>query len=213
MACRWAATCRVRIRARRPGWRSRRPRIPDGGQSLDRVQVIKGWVDAQGETHEKVFDAAWSNDRKPGADGKLPSVGTTVDVANASYSNSIGAAVLDYRPGPTRLFNPAERAYYYSPRDRNPRRRAGSTYRRQALRRRTADHRPTRRHPARLHLTGLVRAFGRLNFHKQQLSRESTMTPKGLKFGLLLTAMSVAAIHGGQGRHDCQSQATDHQGR
>ena len=84
---------------------------PDGA-NLDRVQVIKGWVDAKGETHEKVFEAAWSDGRKPGADGKLPSVGTTVDVANASYSNSIGAAVLN-TTWTDPQFNPAERAYYY----------------------------------------------------------------------------------------------------
>jgi hypothetical protein len=84
---------------------------PDGG-NLDRVQVIKGWVDAKGETHEKVFDAAWSDSRKPGADGKLPPVGSTVDIANASYSNSIGAAVLD-TAWTDPAFNAAERAYYY----------------------------------------------------------------------------------------------------
>ena len=84
---------------------------PDGG-NLDRIQVIKGWVDAQGQTHEKIYDVAWSGDRKPGADGKLPSVGNTVDVANATYSNSIGAPVLDTAwTDPD--FKPAERAYYY----------------------------------------------------------------------------------------------------
>ena len=84
---------------------------PDGA-NLDRIQVIKGWVDAQGQTHEKIFDVAWSGDRKPGADGKLPLVGNTVDVPNATYSNSIGAPVLDAAwTDPT--FNPAERAYYY----------------------------------------------------------------------------------------------------
>jgi len=84
---------------------------PDGG-NLDRIQVIKGWVDAQGQTHEKIYDVAWSGNRKPGADGKLPSVGNTVDVANATYSNSIGAPVLDTAwTDPD--FKPAERAYYY----------------------------------------------------------------------------------------------------
>jgi hypothetical protein len=84
---------------------------PDGA-NLDRVQVIKGWVDAGGQTHEKIFDVAWSGDRKAGADGKLPLVGSTVDVPNASYSNSIGAAVLDTTwTDPT--FKAAERAYYY----------------------------------------------------------------------------------------------------
>src|ERR1700748_3121181 len=67
---------------------------PDGA-NLDRVQVIKGWVDTQGQTHEKIFDVAWSGGRKPGPDGKVPLVGNTVDTANATYSNSIGAPVLD----------------------------------------------------------------------------------------------------------------------
>ena len=49
------------------------------GANLDRVQVIKGWLDAAGKTHEKVYDVAWSGDRKPGADGKLPPVGNTVE--------------------------------------------------------------------------------------------------------------------------------------
>jgi len=84
---------------------------PDGA-NLDRVQVIKGWVDAKGQTHEKIFDVAWSGDRKPGADGKVPLVGDTVDIQNAAYSNSIGAPVLDTAwTDPT--FSPAERAYYY----------------------------------------------------------------------------------------------------
>ncbi len=84
---------------------------PDGA-NLDRVQVIKGWVDASGATHEKVYDVAWSGDRAPGADGKLPLVGTSVDIAHATYSNSIGAAVLATAwKDPD--FNAANRAYYY----------------------------------------------------------------------------------------------------
>ena len=66
---------------------------PEGG-NLDRIQIVKGWVDAQGARQEKVYDVAWSGDRKPGADGKLPAVGNTVDVANATYTNSIGSAQL-----------------------------------------------------------------------------------------------------------------------
>ncbi len=64
------------------------------GANLDRVQIIKGWLDAEGKTHEKVYDVAWSGDRVPGADGKLPPVGNTVDVANANWTNTIGAAEL-----------------------------------------------------------------------------------------------------------------------
>ena len=58
--------------------------------NLDRIQIVKVWVDADGERHEKVFDVAWSGDRQPGADGKLPLVGNTVDVANATWTNAIG---------------------------------------------------------------------------------------------------------------------------
>ena len=58
------------------------------------MQVVKGWVDAKGARQEKVYDVAWSDNRKPGADGKLPPVGNTVDVANATWTNTIGASEL-----------------------------------------------------------------------------------------------------------------------
>ena len=64
------------------------------GANLDRVQVIKGWIDADGNTQEKVYDVAWSDDREMDASGKLPPVGNTVDVTTTHYSNSIGAAQL-----------------------------------------------------------------------------------------------------------------------
>jgi hypothetical protein len=62
--------------------------------NLDRIQVVKVWVNKSGERQEKVFDAVWSGDRKPGAEGKLPLVGNTVDVANATWSNTIGSPEL-----------------------------------------------------------------------------------------------------------------------
>jgi hypothetical protein len=64
------------------------------GGNLDRIQIVKGWVDAAGKLQEKIYDVAWSGDRKPGADGKLPAVGNTVDVANATWTNSIGESQL-----------------------------------------------------------------------------------------------------------------------
>jgi hypothetical protein len=86
-------------------------RDPDGA-NLDRVQLIKGWVDTNGKTHEKVVDLTWSGDRVKGSDGKVPPVGNTVDVAAATYTNSIGAATLSaYWRDPE--FNPAQRAFYY----------------------------------------------------------------------------------------------------
>ena len=86
-------------------------RDPDGA-NLDRVQVIKGWIDGAGKTREQVFDVAWSGERKPGNDNKLPPVGNTVNVAEASYSNAIGAAGLQaFWSDPA--FDPAQRAFYY----------------------------------------------------------------------------------------------------
>ena len=82
------------------------------GANLDRVQVIKGWLDAAGKTHEKVYDVAWSGNRKPGKDGKLPPVGNTVNVKEASYTNAIGAPYLTaYWKDPS--FDPKQRAFYY----------------------------------------------------------------------------------------------------
>ena len=62
--------------------------------NLDRIQIVKGWLDGRGERHEKVYDVVWSGDRRPGSDGKLPPVGNTVDVANATWTNTIGAPEL-----------------------------------------------------------------------------------------------------------------------
>ena len=67
---------------------------PIGG-NLDRIQVIKGWMDGKDKLHEKVYDVAWSYDRKlDPKTGKLPPVGNTVDVANATWTNTIGATEL-----------------------------------------------------------------------------------------------------------------------
>ena len=81
------------------------------GANLDRVQVVKGWIDKAGKTHEQVFDVAWSGDRKPVA-GKLPSVGDTVDVATATYKNNIGAAALT-TVWTDPAFDPAISSFYY----------------------------------------------------------------------------------------------------
>ena len=81
--------------------------------NLDRIQIIKGWMDSQGELHEKVYDVAWSDDRQPGANGKLPVVGNTVDVENATWSNSIGSPeLIAVWEDPD--FDPGESAFYYA---------------------------------------------------------------------------------------------------
>jgi hypothetical protein len=87
-------------------------RDPDGA-NLDRVQVIKGWVDAKGEMHERIYDVAVSDGREIGKDGRCKvGVGTTVDVKDATFTNSIGDALLmAHWKDPD--FNPEERAFYY----------------------------------------------------------------------------------------------------
>jgi hypothetical protein len=82
------------------------------GANLDRYQIIKGWLDAKGEAHEKVYDVVWSGDRKPGDGGKLPSVGNTVDIENATWTNTIGAPeLIAVWKDPD--FDPTQRAFYY----------------------------------------------------------------------------------------------------
>ena len=83
------------------------------GANLDRIQIIKGWLDASGELHEKVHDVVWGGDRKPGANGKLASVGNTVDVANATWTNTIGAPEL-IAVWKDRDFDASQHAFYYA---------------------------------------------------------------------------------------------------
>jgi hypothetical protein len=87
-------------------------RDPIGG-NLDRIQIVKGWLDSRGETHEKVYDVAWAGDRTPGENGKLPAVGNTVDAASANFTNSIGASELaTVWTDPD--FDPQQSAFYYA---------------------------------------------------------------------------------------------------
>jgi hypothetical protein len=84
---------------------------PDGA-NLDRIQIIKGWVDGKGEPQDKIFDVVWSGNRKLDAKGKLPSVGNTVDLKTAKYSNSIGGAeLIGSWTDPN--FDPKQFALYY----------------------------------------------------------------------------------------------------
>jgi hypothetical protein len=80
--------------------------------NLDRIQIVKGWVD-RGQVFEKIYDVAWSGDREPNpGDGKLPAVGNTVNVADASYTNDIGAPELS-AAWVDPEFAPGLRAFYY----------------------------------------------------------------------------------------------------
>jgi len=85
------------------------------GANLDRIQIIKGWLDAKGEVHEKIYDVAWSDadKRKPGKDGKLPPVGNTVDVENAVWFNTIGdPELITVWKDPD--FDAGQLAFYYA---------------------------------------------------------------------------------------------------
>jgi len=81
--------------------------------NLDRIQIVKGWLDGAGQTHEKVFDVVWSGDRAPDANGVLPPIGDTVDVASATWTNTIGAPeLITVWADPE--FDPAHKAFYYA---------------------------------------------------------------------------------------------------
>ncbi len=83
------------------------------GANLDRVQIIKGWVDGEGELHEKIIDVTWSDDRGMNEDGKLAAVGNTVDLETALYTNDIGAATL-IGHWTDDAFSPDQGAFYYA---------------------------------------------------------------------------------------------------
>ena len=83
------------------------------GANLDRIQIIKGWLDDQGESHERIFDVAWSGPRTPDKEGIVPAVGNTVDTAAARYENTIGTPTLEvvwHDP----QFDPTQLAFYYA---------------------------------------------------------------------------------------------------
>jgi len=87
-------------------------RDPIGG-NLDRIQIVKGWLKADWSTHEKVYDVAWSGDRKPGQNGKVPAVGNTVDAKTANFTNTIGASELaTVWTDPN--FDSKQKAFYYA---------------------------------------------------------------------------------------------------
>ena len=95
-----------------PSFMIRALRDPEGA-NLDRVQIIKGWLDSDGKTRERIYDVAVSDGREIGADGRCKTpVGNTVDVADASYTNAIGDTMfMAHWTDPD--FDPEQRAFYY----------------------------------------------------------------------------------------------------
>lgn len=81
--------------------------------NLDRIQIVKGWYDSKGNTQEQIYNVAWSDGREIDSGGQLPTVGSTVNVANATFENSIGSPeLITVWSDPD--FNPGERAFYYA---------------------------------------------------------------------------------------------------
>lgn len=94
-----------------PGFLIHVVKDPDGA-NLDRLQVIKGWVDAKGETQEMIYEVAWSGDRTLDTKGNLPAIGNTVNMETAAYTNDIGAPELStFWSDPE--FDPALPSFYY----------------------------------------------------------------------------------------------------
>ena len=98
-------------RGKKPGFMIVALKDPDGA-NLDRVQVIKGWLDKQGKLQEKIYEAAAGGDKRMRRGGKVRPIKSTVDLDTATYTNTVGAASLStYWEDPD--FDPAERAFYY----------------------------------------------------------------------------------------------------
>ena len=82
------------------------------GANLDRLQVVKGWIDSAGQQQEKVYNVAWSDDRQLDTNGNLSPVGNTVDLSSGRYDNSIGQPEFSLRwTDPD--FDPQQSAFYY----------------------------------------------------------------------------------------------------
>ncbi|MEB3339425.1 MAG: DUF3604 domain-containing protein [Okeania sp.] len=83
------------------------------GANLDRIQIIKGWLDAEGETHEKIYDVAWSGGRTPDTEGKVPAIENTVDTETATWDTTSGADYLE-TVWTDDEFDLTQRAFYYA---------------------------------------------------------------------------------------------------
>jgi hypothetical protein len=83
------------------------------GANLDRIQIIKGWSDVKGEPKERIINAVWSGERQHDKNGKLPTVGNSVNLSKATYTNTLGASILMGSWTDTE-FDPAQHAVYYA---------------------------------------------------------------------------------------------------
>jgi hypothetical protein len=95
------------------GWRPPEGNGDPESANLDRIQIVKGWIAKDGKSREKIFDVAWSGQRRADEKGQLPPVGNTVDTASATYTNSIGEPQLD-AVWTDPEFDPIREAFYYA---------------------------------------------------------------------------------------------------
>ena len=110
-ACRWAAICRP-PNGKAPTFMVWAVKDPTSG-NLDRIQIVKGWTKS-GQSFEKIFDVVWAGDRKPDKwTGRVPPIGSTVDIENATYTNTIGAVELK-TVWTDPEFDPSLDAFYYA---------------------------------------------------------------------------------------------------
>ena len=111
-ACPWAATCRQPAGKTAPSFAVWAVKDPTSG-NLDRIQIVKGWS-KHGQSFEKIFDVAWAGDRVPDKwTGVVPPIGSTVDIDNATYTNTIGAVELKM-VWTDPEFDPSLHAFYYA---------------------------------------------------------------------------------------------------
>lgn len=102
---------RPSVESQQPGFLIRATRDPKGA-NLDRVQVVKGWVNADGNSEEKIYNIIWSDDRELAENGKLPALESTVDITVPTYTNTIGSPEFSVLWTDSD-FNPEQRAFYY----------------------------------------------------------------------------------------------------
>ena len=113
-ACLWVAICTMHPHGKSPTFLVAAVKDPYSG-NLDRIQIIKGWMDKKGKLHEKVYDVVWgdADKRKPGKNGKLPAVGNTVNIEKAVWTNTIGdPELMTVWKDPD--FDAKQRAFYYA---------------------------------------------------------------------------------------------------
>ena len=165
-------------------------------------------MDATGKLQEKVYDVAWSDDRKPGADGKLPPVGNTVDVANATWTNTIGSPeLIAVWKDPD--FDPKLRAVYYARVIEIPTPR-WTAYDQKRFGIKMAGQRADDGAGACLHIADLVYAVGHVR--GIQLDVDKEFEERSMSLHLFTTALATSFCAQARRRPERRQSRGDHGG-